>query len=43
MKLVAICIAIFMGLLPILGFAWGVSEGIRHRPPCSELSHGGTP
>jgi hypothetical protein len=43
MKLVALCIGTFMALFPVLTFAWGVYEGIHRRPPCSELSHGGTP
>jgi hypothetical protein len=43
MKLIALAIGLFMAVFPILGFAWGLYEGVHRRPPCFDLSHGRTP
>lgn len=44
MRLISFIIGLFMGVFPILGFAFGFAEG-RDRHPITDcgLSHGRTP
>ena len=38
MKLVSAVIALFVGVIPVLTFAWGFAEGVARRPSCGSIS-----